>query len=120
MLLNSFVLLMALPFLIAFFALSSAFKGVRALKDDLVERKPVRATMRAGFVWLAVIVAIPALFMSNKIYSIWFPDVEEGRDRLGRICVDEGSSVRCRPDPANRHNPFEGRRVADLERDNGL
>ena len=100
--LYTFVLLVAAPFLLAGFALVSAFSGARAMRDHLSEGRPVRATVSGGFLWLAIAVAVPTAFVSYKVYNILVPEVEEGRDRLGRICEREGNRTVCRPDPETR------------------
>ena len=100
--LYALVLLVAAPFLLAGFGLASAFSSARAMRDNFSEGKPVRAAISGSFVWLAIAVAVPTAFVSYKVYTILFPDIEEGRDRLGRICEREGNSTVCRPDPATR------------------
>lgn len=100
MLFYSFVLLCAAPFLMAGFGLVTAVSAARAARANISEKQPVRAATSGGVMWLAVLIAVPALYTAWEMYGILFPDVEEGRDRLGRICTKEGNSTVCRPDPA--------------------
>lgn len=95
----SIVLIIALPFLLAGIGIFSAIAAARSLRDNLVEKSPVRAVASSGFAWIAIIVAVPTLIASYKVYELLFPEVEEGRDRLGRICEKEGNVTHCRPDP---------------------
>ncbi len=99
MLFYSFVLLVASPFLLAGWGLTSAISAGRAMRSDLQERQPVQAAANGGMMWLAMLVAVPAFYASWQMYDLLFPEVEEGRDRLGRICEKEGSRTVCRPDP---------------------
>ncbi len=103
----SLVLFLALPFLIAGFAVSAAISGAQALRDNLVEKKPVRAVASGGFAWLAIIIAIPTVYVSWDLYRLFFPEVEEGRDRIGRICETDGSVTTCRPDPAKKRDTLD-------------
>lgn len=111
----SLLAIVALPFLIAAYALFSAIAGARATRDNLAEGKPAKAAASGTLTWVAIIVAVPMLIASYKIYNVINPDVEEGRDRLGRICETEGNVTRCRPDPDRRTNILEGRTVGDLD-----
>ncbi|WP_147366964.1 hypothetical protein [Aurantiacibacter zhengii] len=100
--LYTLVLLVAAPFLLAGFAVASAISSARAMRNSLSESRPARAAINGGFVWLAIAVAVPTLLVSYKMYDILFPEIEEGRDRLGRICERDGNSTVCRPDPETR------------------
>ncbi|APE29480.1 hypothetical protein [Aurantiacibacter gangjinensis] len=118
MLLNSFVLFCAAPFLIAFFAIVGSVRGAIALKDGLADRKPAQVVRNSGWLWLTVSIAVAATATSLQLYSIWFPDVPEGRDRLGRICeTTETGSTRCRPDPDNTETFLDqvNRKIRDGE-----
>lgn len=95
----SLALLFALPFLLAGYAIVSAISGVGALRDNMAEGRPLKMAGSGLILWLAVIVAIPAIYASSRVYDVLFPEVEEGRDRLGRICEKQGNKTICRPDP---------------------
>lgn len=101
------VLILALPFLLAFFAVRSTVSSARAVREGMADKDPVRVAKNSGFLWFSVILAVSALAGSWQVYSVLFPEVEEGRDRLGRICETEGSRTTCRPDPEARESALE-------------
>lgn len=107
MLFYSFVLFVAAPFLLAFFGICSAALSAKAVKASLAERKPVQAATNSGFLWFSVVLAVVMGAASWRVYPILFPEVEEGRDRLGRICEKEGSVTRCRPDPEKQRSTHD-------------
>ena len=119
----SFFLVMAFPIFLAVFSFKGLVSSARAMRGEITAEqvvavangKPTKsANGRGKFFWLWLAIFVWATFACWQIYVAAFPDVEEGRDRLGRICESDGNSTRCRPDPANRKDPFEGLTVGDL------
>lgn len=107
MLFYSFVLLAAAPFLLAFFAICSAVSSARTVKAGLTQKKPMQVAKGSSFLWVSVVVAITMTAFSWQLYGILFPEIEEGRDRLGRICESDGSSTTCRPDPERQRSTID-------------
>ncbi len=107
MLFYSFVLLVAAPFLLAFFAICSAVSSARTVKAGFMQEKPMQVAKGSSFLWVSVVVAITMTAFSWQLYGILFPDVEEGRDRLGRICEKEGNVTHCRPDPERQRSTID-------------
>lgn len=100
-------LFFALPFVIAAFAIYSSFSTARALRDNLVERAPVRSMFSGFWLAIAILVAVPFVAKSWKMYQLWFPEVEEDRDLLNRICERDGNSTVCRPDPQTKPDALD-------------
>ena len=101
------LLFVALPFWIGIAAWMVVAGGVREAAGAIVDRKPL-AFARGTLIWyLALGVAVSMTATAVSVYVIANPDVEEGRDRLGRICEKEGSSTVCRPDPDREPGMFD-------------
>jgi len=73
MLFYSFVLLCAAPFLMAGFGLVTAVSAARAARANIAEKAPARAATSGGVMWLAILIAVPALCTSWEMYAILFP-----------------------------------------------
>jgi len=101
------ILLFALPFLIAIYATVSAIGSARAARDNLVEHRPGKVLKSAFWLVVFLVIAIPAATTAYRLTALVTEQPEEGRDRLGRICVKEGSSTHCRPDPAKTMSTYE-------------
>lgn len=102
MLFYSLVLIMAAPFILAFFAIRASVANARSMQSGLAEKSVPQVAGSSARLWLSVVIAVGAVAASFQVYTLLFPDVEEGGDRLGRICEREGSRTVCRPDPDTR------------------
>ena len=107
MLLYTVVLIGAAPFVMAFFAVWGAVSSARSMKSGLAAKSAPQVATSSTGLWVSVIVAVGAITASYKIYTLVFPEVEEGRDRLGRICEREGNSTVCRPDPDRQRSTID-------------
>jgi hypothetical protein len=107
MLLYTVVLIGAAPFIMAFFAIRASVANARSMRSGLEAQSAPEVARSSAGLWVSVVVAVGAVAASYQIYSLLFPEVEEGRDRLGRICEREGNRTVCRPDPERQRSTID-------------
>ncbi len=107
MLFYTVVLIMTAPFFMPFFAIRASVANARSVRSGLEAQSAPQVARSSAGLWVSVVVAVGAVAASYQIYSLLFPEVEEGRDRLGRICERDGNSTTCRPDPERQRSMFD-------------
>ena len=102
------VALIALPFVMLVIGGAFALGGARRVRGAAASRTAPDAAAIEGArggvrFWIGVSLMVAALPACAALLYLVLDTPEPGRDRLGRICEETGSSTICRPDPDADH-----------------
>lgn len=108
MLFYTFVALIAVPFVMLMIGGGFLLGGARRVRGAVTSQSPTPATVIEGArggvgFWIGLSLMIAALPACASLLFLMLDTPEPGRDRLGRICEQNGSSITCRPDPDADH-----------------